>query len=370
MNTDERILQILENSACLSKGQLLGYVKHTLYPEELRAVELHLSSCAFCNDALDGMALQTDPDKLLASLVPPPLPVISSKEKAREKKEQAATREEKAAPAQARVPVAKPDTTHAETDNSQRLIPRRNNFLKPVGIAAALVLGFGAFWYFELRPDRDQQKLAEAISERNDSVRDNPAVAADQQMIAAENNAATEVRLKDAAKKQKDSLLIAKREDAKRHAVNDSMNKFMAAAPAVAASDADAKGTRKEAETTGVADEQTVKNAIAAAPAMARKEEDQAAEGKEKKKTASSDYELGMQQYKQKNYASALLYFKTAESDKADPRHWDAVYYSALCNRNLNKDRKARKLLERIIEAGAPQKKSAQKQLDDMEKKK
>src|SRR5690606_22510663 len=38
-----------------------------------------------------------------------------------------------------------------------------------------------------------------------------------------------------------------------------------------------------------------------------------------------SDFETGVDLYKKKQYASALLYLKAAASDESNPRHWDAV---------------------------------------------
>lgn len=375
MNADQRILQILENSACLSKGQLLGYLKHTLYPEELRAVELHLSTCALCNDALEGMELQQDPDKLLASLVPPVLPaVVLPKEKPKEKKEAVVTPKQEKTTAPATKP-AQTAPTPVDNGNVQRYQPR-NLWLKPLGIAAAVALGFGALWFFEFRKKEEPHPLASQTADTN-----NNAIARSADTVGPHTAAAPPV---DEAKllaerKHKDSLLLAKKEEARHKARKDSIA-LLAAQKASAEQEKATQGllakqTENEKESTAVADVATRK--AMAAPAMARSKEDAPKESKEDKdgkdskdtKKVMTDYELGMQKYKEKNYASALLYFKSAESDKGDPKHWEAVYYSALCNKNLDKKRKAIKLFERVIDANAPQKKAAQKQLDELKKK-
>ena len=368
MNADQRILQILENSACLSKGQLLGYIKHTLYPEELRAVELHLSTCALCNDALEGLELQQDPDKLLASLVPPVLPAIIVAPK--EKKEIPVTpKQEKTIPAVAAAQSARSATSSSgETSNIQRFKPG-NLWLKPLGIAAALVLGFGALWYFEFRKDDKPGQLAQETANTDTGKRNNdtgnPKLAANAPVPAA-----NEAKLVTMEQQHKDSLLLAKREEAKRKARKDSLA-LLAAQKTSQAQEATqglvAKQEAAEKESTAVADVDARKPM--AAPAMARSKVDAPKEENKEPKKVLSDYELGMQKYKEKNYASALLYFKSAESDKGDPKHWEAVYYSALCNKNLDKKRRAIKLFERVIDANAPQKKAAQKQLDELKKK-
>ncbi len=374
MNADQRILQILENSACLSKGQLLGYLKHTLYPEELRAVELHLSTCALCNDALEGMELQQDPDKLLASLVPPVLPaIVVPKEKPKEKKEAAATpKQEKPV-----VPAAKPaQPTPAQTDNGHvHRLPHRNPWLKPLGIAAAVVLGFGALWFFEFRKKEEPRSLASQVVDTNNNAIARSSDTQGPQLAAAP--AVDEAKLR-AERKHKDSLLLARKEEAQHRARKDSLALLAAQTASTEQGKAAqtqgllAKQAESEKESTAVADAAPRK--AMAAPAAARSKEEAPKESKEDNsskdaKKVMTDYELGMQKYKEKNYASALLYFKSAESDKNDPKHWEAVYYSALCNKNLDKKRKAIKLFERVIDSNAPQKKAAQKQLDELKKK-
>jgi len=358
MNTDERILQILDHSACLSKNQLLGYLKHTLYPEELRAVELHLSSCALCNDALEGLELQQDAEELLASMTLPALPALPPREKPKEKKDipAAPAREEKAAAA---APAAKNAQPSAEPGGSHTLRPQRS-LARPVGIAAALALIFGALWYFGFRKEHSEPQLAEKVPVIADSAgpaagNSDPDTSHRPDMAAAE-----EAEAKAAAeKKHKDSLLLARKAEASLKARLDSTQAI--------AAQTEPRPLAPAPETASAPAEEDAAKTVAARKMAATAP---ARDDKEEPKKELSDFELGMQKFREKNYASALLYFRSAESDKDDPKHWEAVYYSGLCNRYLNKDRRARKLFERIVDAGAPQKKAAQKQLDDMKKKK
>lgn len=363
MNADQRILQILENSACLSKGQLLGYLKHTLYPEELRAVELHLNTCSLCNDALEGLELQQDPDKLLASLVLPVLPAITvvPKEKPKEKKDTPASAAAAVKPAQATAPAA--------GENIQRFKPG-NRWLRPLGIAAALVLGFGALWYFEFRKEEKPGQLAQTTVPDNTTLPVTGDTGNSRLTAAAGPATSEEIKVAADTQKHKDSLLLARKEEARHKAHKDSL--LAIAQKTTAAQEVNqgllAKQATAEKESTAVADNADRKPMAAPAAASRSKEEASKEDSKETKKVMT-DFELGMQKYKEKNYASALLYFKSAESDKGDPKHWEAVYYSALCNKNLDRKRRAIKLLERVIDAGAPQKKAAQKQLDELKKK-
>jgi hypothetical protein len=366
MNTDDRLLQILENSSCLSKGQLTGYLKHTLYPEELRAVELHLSSCALCNDALEGMETQVDIDKLLASMVPPALPNTAAKEKPKEKKEvPVVAKPEKA---ETVIPLAKTTaqhTTEPENKNDVHTNPfrPRRRWARPIGIAAALVLGCGALWYFKFNKENSERQIAEHINQptyTEPAQRDSDRQTVMQAVTPGQQDSLNKV----AEKKHSDSIYLAKKEEQKLKALKDSTSLALAAkgdsGKGKIATESQSIAASKTTEAEEKEQPEIAMKRVAAAPAVSKP--------KTESKEEPSDFELGMQKYKQRNYASALLYFKSAESDKGDPKHWEAVYYSGLCNKLLNKDRKARKLFERVVDAGVPMKKAAQKQLDDMKK--
>lgn len=365
MNTDDKLLQILENSSCLSKGQMIGYLKHTLYPEELRAVELHLSSCALCNDALEGLETQQDVDKLLASMVPPVLPAAAVKEKPKEKKEVPAAKPEKAETA---VPltrntiqqVSEPDPKNDIHTNPFR--PQRR-WARPIGIAAALALICGALWYFKFNKENSERQIAGHINQPSSNA---PVAGMDSEEQAAMQAVTPDQQdsmKKVAEKKHSDSVYLARKEEQKLKAHKDSISLALEAngdSGKNIAAENQSVAAAKTAETDEKEQPEIAMKRVAATPAVSKP--------REESKEEPSDFELGLQKYKQKNYASALLYFKSAESDKGDPKHWEAVYYSGLCNRFLNKDRKARKLFERVVDAGVPLKKSAQKQLDDMKK--
>jgi hypothetical protein len=360
MNTDDKLLQILENSACLSKGQLIGYIKHTLYPEELRAVELHLSSCSLCNDALEGLEMKADVDKLIASMVPPVLPHIAPKEKPKEKKEvPVATKPEKAetiAAAASRTSSSHHTDTDRKGDHHTAAFRPKRSWARPMGVAAALLLAFGTFWFWNYNRDKSKNEIAQKLNQ-NDTIAQNDLT--QQTVNAPAATALSDSALKLAEKKQADSIFLVRREAQRQQLKKDSLLALQSGGDSgkSAAMESPAMAAVKIAEVPIQADEEVAKKP-AAAPAKA----------KEEPKKELTDFELGLKKYREKNYASALLYFKSAESDKDDPKHWEATYYSGLCNRNLNKDRKARKLFERIVDAGAPQKKAAQKQLDAMKK--
>lgn len=364
MNNDKNILQILDQSACLRKSQLLGYLNHSLYPEELRVVELHLNSCALCSDALEGMETIQNADQFISSIILPALPAIVIPEKPVEKKEVPAAKaaeptalnHPKGRHAKATVPAS---VVTFENDNNNR--QKRSNWLRPLGIAAGLLIVGATIWYFQFGKHKAEANIA--LNEARDSV-------TQAQASNAKRGGATLVNSdsinKLAAQKKKDSVYLAQRKAEKLLAQKDSMrllaakkadtiNSNQGREPVVAALKESPRAAMSSSSDAVNAKEQEV---AAEQPALAKKKEDS--------KVPASDFELGMQQYRDNNFASALLYFKTAESDEKNAKHWEAVYYSGMCNKSLNKKRKAVKYFERIVAAKAPQAKAAQKQLDNL----
>jgi hypothetical protein len=371
MDNEKNILQILDQSACLRKGQLLGYLNHSLYPEELRVVELHLSSCALCSDALDGMETVKNAEQLIASIVLPVLPAVILPEKVAEKKEAPAAIKV----AEPVVVMSHPKGRHAKTSIPAAANPndntvvrkKKSNWLIPVGIAAALVIGFVALWNFEFNDKTPDTLLA---SNNNDTIESPKSKLSNDQVITSTPVDSTAVI---AARKIQDSTSIARKKSERLKAAKDSL--LLAASPK-----SDTVSNNPENKTAGLvaAKDNAENNADETKPAAAPKKvtaskqamvsEEAMAKKKEDAKATASDFELGMLKYKENNFASALLYFKTAESDKKNSKHWEAIYYSGMCNKSLNKKRKAIKYFEQVVEAKAPQAKAAQRQLDNLKK--
>ncbi len=61
MNRSE---DILKETNCLSVQQMQDYIKERLTPEEVRRVEMHLASCEFCSEALEGLTEMKDPEEV------------------------------------------------------------------------------------------------------------------------------------------------------------------------------------------------------------------------------------------------------------------------------------------------------------------
>lgn len=357
MSNDKNILQILDQSACLRKGQLLGYLNKSLYPEELRAVELHLSSCALCSDALEGMETIQHAEQLIASIQLPVLPAVVIPEKIAEKKEAPPLK------VAATEVMSHPKGRHAKSTlpsekNIQEITPakQKKNWGRPIGIAAALLIGGAVLWYFEIGKNKPENFVVS--NEKTDTLVPSPKV----------ESAPTTVAINDSLQKlliqkRKDSAFIAQKKADRLRQQNDSI-----ALLATTISDSSPAKSDKPATIAALKESPSVASNDAPKPSAKQAMVADQNQGKklEASKAPASDFELGMQKYQENNFASALLYFKTAESDEKNPKHWEAVYYSGMCNKSLNKKRKAIKYFQQVIDAKAPQAKAAQKQLDNL----
>ncbi|HTN38755.1 MAG TPA: hypothetical protein VL053_16855, partial [Arachidicoccus sp.] len=367
MNTDEKLLQILDNSACLRKGQMIGYLKGNLYPEELRVIELHLSECSLCNDALEGLQAIEQLNSVIDQIAIPDLPHSIAPEKKIVTISDTASKK-----TEVKINVADRTSSYA----SQKIPkPRNYSWVGGVGIAALLLLGSALIWQFELKnkttvpelPDinggRQISSLLDSVqTKRQDSATHRIAIA-----TAKNGNLKKQDSLSVSfALKQDSSILNGKgitTHEGKALAKKDSGILLMAA-KSIANDSEDqslAMHAKQELKQPEAAKEPTADTKSLKSGSAASKQQEESIPSGE-----GSDFQTGVRLFKQKKYASALLYLKAAESDKDHPSHWDAVYYSALCNKYLGKTGRAKRLFKRIVNADAPQKSAAKKQLEEL----
>jgi hypothetical protein len=369
MNKDERILQILDRSACLNKRQMMACLKGTLFPEELRAVELHLAECDLCNDALEGFGNTKDPESLTESLLAPLLPAQEVPEK------KSATAQDISQPAlkphsdkTAKNTVAEPSAYWEPA-----LHYRKRNYLSgAVGIVSLLIIGLVVIWFFEFREKGFSGANFSGIGptrilNKDSFPGDNP-----QQQVAV-----SPATLKEQPGAQKDTTA---KTPSQAQAPDSVAGTSLAGAgqPAdtvvqpvadhTVGKEAASADTGHKAKTIIKTKSDGASNAtVEAKKEINSKTPDVTANAADKE--TFSDFETGLSLYKKKEYASALLYLQSAESSDSDPRHWDAVYYSALCNLRLGKEGRAKRYFKRVARSESSLKSAAEKQLAEMEKK-
>jgi hypothetical protein len=162
MYSRDRLIKAIDNSACLTRRQINDYLQKKLYPEELYVVEMHLIECPFCNDAIEGFAHIDNANVFLSKVedfnFAQPIkesPVEEPLVKRVIQKEATAKQ-----PAPERKQQKDSSSTYASNNKPSAVFeePKRR-FSWPMGIAAALVVGFGIWGLSALFSDKNEDTL-------------------------------------------------------------------------------------------------------------------------------------------------------------------------------------------------------------------
>lgn len=147
----EQLTHIFEPSACLSPRQLKGYATGKMVHEECHAVEVHLLSCPFCSDALEGVIALKDAgaiagmEKLDDSFIAKQLGVPAQEIKQVTKSK----------------PVIKAGAYSSNPDTKEKKAVRIP--WKPLSLAASLVVAVCIMWFMRdsIFPQQSNDELAE-----------------------------------------------------------------------------------------------------------------------------------------------------------------------------------------------------------------
>lgn len=176
----EGIEHIFGHSACLTKRQMKDYVNGVMTSEEAHAVELHLSGCPMCNDAVEGMMAMKDEGAVnMMTELNADFLKIHLDGGADEQVQHSAI-----------PPVALTDT---DEKKKGRVVPLWRN----LSVAAALLLFIGIGWMLKQRMEEDSKQLPTGIAKNENPLRNEASTAiAEQptQPTAETLNAAVETK--------------------------------------------------------------------------------------------------------------------------------------------------------------------------------
>lgn len=377
---NSQLIHIFDNSACLTKRQLKGYVDGSMTNEESHAVEVHLNSCPFCNAAVEGLFAQKEGDLLAVdalnelntdflkdhfSLTNPQIHLNSI------------------APAAQQV-----HTIGRERKKKGKAQP----LVRITSIAAALALVFGVLWFFDYSSNKlSQNKLAQqnaatgaadaeqAIPGTNNNA---PATTAPVNNQEAATIASAEIPTAPAAQPastevtnttlagepvpepQRPQALLLTGNDDKKEVTEEKSVAAKDAQPAASNAVADAAPAERRAAT------EDAKMSVAAAKAPAAVLTADRIESKSLKRQEAADdadpLEEAHELYAQKKYSKALSSFKKQMKNGSTAQKQEATIMAARCYINLGDNGKAEELLKGIVEEGGPQKKAAKKLLKQL----
>jgi hypothetical protein len=370
----EELKYLFSNSACLTPKQMKHYVRGQMANEESYAVELHLNSCPFCNEAIEGLFEQQEGNAAEAvtelntnflkdhfSLHNPQVHLNSM------------------APAQ---PVV-----HALPRRRRRL--RAQAAWRPSGIAAILLLGIAVLWFTRSRQQYNDSRIvqnatgsAQVEDGAGNSVKTNPTgeqrvlASADlvevkdepvqlqnataggsqspqqpqQPIIIADNSVKPEVRAKDTegvktgGKAAEETVVTAYK--------TPLVEKYTPSPSPRQAEEVEKMGSRN-----------TGSVAATSAGAYQKSSDDVYSEKESAKREAVSADDL----YSQKKYSAALNVYKQdmASAGSRGKRNYAAIQ-AARCHLALGNKQSAIKLLQSIVDEGGAQKRAAKRMLEDL----
>lgn len=388
-------------SHCLSKAQLLGYVRNSLDRDEVYLVESHLNDCELCSEALDGL-MQENPEQISQAVADVKLEV---EKKIREK-----------FPA-TQVKKGNPATTVSDKPAPPLKAFQFNTRRWSAAAAIVLIMGLGTYAMYTYIKSHQQQLAQEtslstpqegrpAPSATNPQTENSPLVAdqspettTDQTKTISpqskipqapapvkESPAVAETRTEDAPmqddeKSVNDLASGTKDEAAQRppmesdQAVSESVpaavarqsEQFNNAQKAVAAEEKVlAKRSKADYGMSNSKPPAMLGNKNLAYPANANNQnvatKELANDETELEEVSYNPFDKGLEYYNQTDYARCIPYFEKALKKSSGERKEDIQFYLAQAYRQTGKERKAQKMFE-LLSKGSKYRKQAEAEI-------
>lgn len=370
---NKALIHIFDSSACLTRRQMKDYVNGVMTNEEVHAAEVHLNSCMFCSEAIDGLYEDKEHSAVGAMMA---LDNEFLKEK---------------------LSLSHPEVhlnSLAPAQSASYAAPRRRGRYKtkPLkhtsAIAAMLLLGFGLWWY--MGRNSGYSSIAPTVQENTTAGNGN-------------NNAGTVYGSDNTLKPEKAAVLalasdpteVKQEEKTVAATAISSDNKNAIKQQAVPlnvkpiAEIKDKKTEEKQAIKTAAklvdgpsslpssaGNTKTfdiLTGATGAGADAARKSDlrnsftDNRSENKiETATTAGGAIEQGHTYYSQGKYSSALSSFRKEMSNADKKKRHEATIMAARCYLSMGNKTEAQQLLQQLVDEGGPQKRAAKKLLKEM----
>lgn len=335
-DTKDFYQSIFEQSSCLRKRQMLALLEDRLFPEEIRAVEIHLADCDLCIEALEGLKAVSKPiEEALKTIPLPNYPEVEIDNQI----------------------VFTPPSPVLDTYKPKA--PKRPNFQwqwsASLTLLAFLIIGGVLIYFFEYKPNKNN--TTPLLSNNNNDldyieknniepddlinssvIKDIPEEVQNILSSTTEENAHSDDNTDDLVRdnKEVDNAIVT----------NEDLQKTE-----------ETKATIKREEPLKI--EEKAKENIPAKTEVKKEETNVASKLKEtttdkEEKVASSpktkddDFNYAISFYENKSYGTALLYFQEVLKNKSHPRYSDALYYAALSQNALGRKSQVKELVKEL----------------------
>ncbi|RYD57430.1 MAG: tetratricopeptide repeat protein [Sphingobacteriales bacterium] len=346
---NKSLIHIFDSSACLSRRQMKDYVSGVMTGEECHAAEVHLCSCLFCSDAVDGLYAQKEQGAVGA------MAVLDNE-----------FLQEKLSVSHPEIhlnSLAVPVQAAAHAAPKRRGRYRTRPLKHTSAIAAVLLVGFGLWWY--IGRDRSysaaiaEQQVAAATAERSKDVvyggenilekQDAPVLAMASEPVATNTNAKKEPVTSKAVQAAVVTTPVAEKKEIKTEEKKQAI---------VAAAKLDnGPVVRPEQSAAEVA--------VVHKPERTAKPVEERVEAKAETPAATS-LEQGNNYYSQGKYSTALSAYRKEMANPDKKKRQEATVMAARCYLSMGNKTEAQKLLQQLTDEGGPQKRTAKRLLKEM----
>lgn len=366
----ERLIHILDDTACLNRKQMKDYLSGSMLPEEILAAEAHISSCPLCSIALEGFQEQTEealqaiatldsgflkqhfdsitPQIHLNSLAPAAVGGAASRKK-----------------------------------KSSSTIPLN----RIIGIAAVLLFGFGLFWFYKLQEKKSsgliaQREVAPPPSNLQapgtvrigDSVMLQPTSISETYTAALDSPVPIITQSKSAAASQTPAAngeIGTSVAPVRREQLADALSAEVSSPPAPtpktrAMVQKDKLGADRDAEKSKAEDQKAKKSVGSLAPSAAQNARSVSTDDATPvvNDVKEDDFlKRGDEYFGAGKYNEALKKYKAEMASGTEVRKSKASVMAARCYLNLGQKAKARELLQKVVDNGAGQQRRQAKRL-------
>lgn len=380
----EQLKHIFDNSACLTPRQLRSYAAGKMVHEEARAVEVHLLSCPFCDDALEGVKEQIPNGSLDA---------VENIDASFLKSHIGISNPE------AQLKKASVPAPGEKLGRKVESIAKKTTLWRNIGIAASVLIVVGILWFmrdsiFSLNEDNGQiaqNTEPRIISEEEVPISNTPtdeniastALADTMSMNVADNQPQEELTQQEQNTEEAlattETQKPPKEENKNKPELAKAETKPKKEEPVIAKADKAKEETKKTDATLTSAtagktnlDEQypqRLGNSYNAEEAASKKEEKKKPVADEPKPDPAANLK-GIEKadylYKEGKYRDALKIYQEEMFNQGSSKRDQATLKAAQCHKNLGEKTQAKTLLNSLIRDNSSLKGQAEKALEGM----
>jgi len=341
MNHDANVFyqSVFEQSSCLRKRQMIALLEGRLFPEEVRAVEIHLADCNLCVETLEGLKSLAGPLETVLEKIPTPnYPDVEIDSHV----------------------VYTPPSPILEANRPRKQRSIKLKWSSSLTLLLFLISGVAFVYFFEIKPNKNKIEASVSSTNNNQDYIDKDYVESEDLINSAVIRDMPEEIEHIFSSDNIENSLQNNEEDAveaiNKVGVPNAEKEIVAKAeepntPLKKESTQNPSEVTKEETTPTVADKVKKENIVNNSKGDSTQKEENikgATVTSSDQGSKGEDFNYAISFYENGSYGTALLYFQAVLKNKSHPRYTDALYYAALSQQALGRNSEVKKLLNEL----------------------